>query len=259
MTRRMLSFVLLAVIASAPVVASAQVVVYDPYNYVEAQINHAEQIVQTSKMVQGLEHDLQMIQTLQEQYAVAKQGVEALPEALLARQRSDLAELQSLVSNEHQLMAQSATYDQTFNRLYPGYAPGNDFGQTYMQLQKNTQTAAKPLEAVITATLKAQPHFQRQSAANQATIKNANASKSQIAATIAGANLAEQTVEQLQKLQTLDALRGQMEINYYMEAQADHAQAQKTAQTQNLMNTAMYEWTQDVCPTGATCPGVPHP
>lgn len=259
MKRRMLSFALLAAIASAPIVASAQVVVYDPYNYVEAQISHAEQIVQTSKMVQGLERDLQMIQTLQEQYAVAKQGVAALPQALLSRQRSDLAELQSLVANEHQLMAQSSVYDQTFNHLYPGYTPGNDFGRTYMQLQQNTQTAAKPLEAVITATLQAQPHFQRQSAANQATIKNANASKSQIAATIAGANLAEQTVEQLQKLQTLDALRGQMEINYYMEAQADHAQAVEAAKTRNLMNAAVYQWTQDVCPAGATCPGVPRP
>lgn len=239
-------------------VASAQAIVYDPYAYAQAQINHAEQVVQTSKLVQQVEHDLQMIAQLRQQYATMKQAVTALPSAMLARERNDLAELQTLVNNEHQLMSESQMYDGIFKRINPGYTPQSDFGQVYGQLQQNTQTAAKRYQDVITATMKAQSTFQTQSTNNKKMIDAANASQSPQQAAIAGASLAQQTVEQLQKLQTLDSLRGQMEIQYYMESEADHAQNKHAADTKNTMDWAVNQWAQAICPAGLTCPGIKH-
>jgi DNA repair exonuclease SbcCD ATPase subunit len=222
----------------------------------EQTISHSEQLTQTSKLIQQIQQQLQQIQVLQAQYNIAKGSVQQLNPALLSRQMNLLSELQTLVSTENQLMAQSQTYTKTFQQLYPGYAPSQDFGQIYRQLQANTQSAAQPLQQVITATLQNQQNFQAQATKNIAAVNNANTSQSQIAATVAGATLAEQSVEQLQKLQTLDALRGQMEIHYYMESEAAHAQQQAKADNDNKMQWALYNWGQAVCPAGITCPGL---
>jgi P-type conjugative transfer protein TrbJ len=240
--------------------AAAQLTVFDPANYAQAQIIHAEQINQTLKQIAQIQHELQQIQQMAQQLAYMKQSIQQLPQEVWNRARNDLAELDQLVAKEGDLMGQSAQYDQIFARLYPGYSPQSGLNQTYLQLDKNTQTAAHALQSMVDASISQVQSgtFKTQSSDNKTMIGMANASQSQVSALTAGNTLAAQSLEQLQKLQTLDALRSQVEMNYYLESLAAQKLQTKHLQQDERNAAAMANWLRASCPTGQRCPGVPQ-
>jgi len=260
--RSFTSFLAMTVMISCSVLpARAQLTVFDPANYAQAQIAHAEQVNQTLKMIAQLQRELQQIQQLAQQVAYMKQSLQSLPQDVWNRARNDLSELDQLVAKEGDLMGQASQYDQIFGQIYPGYSPQSGLNSTYLQLDKNTQTAAHALQSAIDASIsKVQAgSFQQQAADNRNMIDAANKAQSQIAAVTAGNNLASQSLEQLQKLQALDTLRSQLELNYYVEALAAQKLQTKHIERQDRLDGAMLKWLgiacpQDLCPRPAASP-----
>jgi P-type conjugative transfer protein TrbJ len=239
--------------------AAAQVAVFDGATYLQAQLIHAEQLTQTLKQIQQIQHELQQIQQMAQQLAYMKQSIQQLPQQVWNRARNDLAELDQLVAKEGNLMQESAQYDQIYGRLYPGYTPQAGLNSTYLQLDKNTQTAAHALQSMVDASM-AQVQsgtFKMQSRDNKTMIGMANASQSQVSALTAGNTLAAQSLEQLQKLQTLDALRSNLEATYYLEATAAQKLQTKHLEQDELNSARINRWLHAACPANQRCPGVP--
>lgn len=249
-----------AMLAQAqPAAAQVPLPVFDGASYTQAQIIHAEQLTQTLKQIAQIQHELQQIQQMAQQLAYMKQSIQQLPQQVWDRARNDLAELDQLVAKEGDLMQQSAQYDQIYGRLYPGYSPQSGLNQTYLQLDKNTQTAAHSLQSLIDALLARvqSGSIKKQAADNKTMIGMANASQSQVSALTAGNTLAAQSLEQLQKLQTLDALRSQVETNYYLEALAAQKLQTKHLEQDDRNSATINRWLRSSCPANQRCPGVP--
>lgn len=257
---RFLAAALALICAAVPLTAQAQVATFDAANYAQQQANHMEQILQTSKLAQQVAHDLDMVRNqmtqirmMNEHLRLAHQQLIEMPASLLARAKHDFAELDQIIAQEHELSQRSEEYDAIFKEVHPDYHPLQDNGARMSRLDHNTQTAAHDAQTMIHATLQQATTggFQKTADENSALISRSGGSV--VAATQVGSRLAVQQIEQLQKLQTLEAMRGQVEINYYMAATARANEQGDRNKIQDREERALYQWAMAACPQGLTC------
>jgi P-type conjugative transfer protein TrbJ len=252
--KRTLSLVVALGLCLAPGIARAQQTVYDPWTYSAQQVNNNQQIQQLMKAAQQVQQNINMLKNQAQQILMMKTQAVPLPASLLAQTQSDFYELQQIYAQMHTIAQSSATFDQGLHSMYPNYSPNMDLGAEFLTLDKNTQTAGQNAQAYMAATLQAaepsQGYYYKQSKSNASLI---NQNQSTVGAIQVSSRMSQQVLEQLQKLQTLEAFRGQLEINYYMTSIATQNQEYQNNQQRNQDDVGIYAWAMQACPIkGAT-------
>ncbi|TAM86543.1 hypothetical protein EPN42_13110 [bacterium] len=164
-----------------------------------------------------IQNQLQQITQLKQQITLAQQNVQGLPTMVWAQAQQSLDALAAIVNQGQSVSVTDAQLGQEFQNLYPSYVAPANFADAYNVWAGNTRASAL-------ATLKAAGVILNGQNADLATTlqdeQHARTATGQLAAAQAGAEIAAQQVEQLQKLLSLEAIQRSSEQSYYMQTTA---------------------------------------
>jgi P-type conjugative transfer protein TrbJ len=122
--------VTVAVFALAAWPASAQMLVYDPSNYVQNLLQAARALQQVNNQIMGLQNQTQMLLN-------QAKNLTGLPYSSLQAIEQSLAQTQQLLNQAQRLAYDVNQIDQTFQRLYPQTYSGSTSSQ---QLTSDAQS-----------------------------------------------------------------------------------------------------------------------
>jgi type IV secretion system protein TrbJ len=129
------AFIIAAVIALAARPADAQMVVYDPSNYVQNALHAARALQQINNQLTALQNQTQMLVN-------QARNLTSLPYSSLQAIEQSLAQTQQLLNNAQRIAYDNNQIDQAFGRLYPqSYSASTSSAQLATDAQSRWQNA----------------------------------------------------------------------------------------------------------------------
>ncbi|MCA8270392.1 P-type conjugative transfer protein TrbJ [Burkholderia vietnamiensis] len=171
-------------------------------------LNNVQLVLQYAQQVQMVENQLRELATL--------------PGQVWGQAQADLNQLTSIVNVGQQISYTMQNVEQSFKQQYPGYQPGQNFTAQFRQWSTNT---LDNIRGALNAFGLQSSQFATERSALNAIQAMANSPMGQTQAIQAGAMIASQTVDQLQKLRQLMMAQAQAQ-NTYMAEQSQTRQAQ---------------------------------
>lgn len=222
MIRRLSTVLALALCVSSPARVNAQVAVFDGANY---YLNQGQYALAQKQWYQDVQNALKFAAQEKHEFDILQQTLRAgcqLPGACSTTQywsslATHLDNVDNLFKTYNILDTRASNLAAVFQKLYPAYVPPANFGSIYKTQRDNTRASAQAVLQTVGMSLNDLNTTQARLQQHAAKI---DSSQSALDVAKAGAAVNTQVVEQLTKLQSLDAVRTQFEVQYYMQQDA---------------------------------------
>lgn len=212
-------------IAFGPVAAPAQVIVFDPTTYAQSVATQANTLATQISAAQQVKNQLDQLVLQQKQLKLLDPTQSGLTPGQWSDAKQNLLALAKIVQQNKNLSFNDENLATVFKQAYPDFKSPVDFSKLTQTWYDNTKGAM--LNALQVAGLATKQFAQDDVLLNQAMTDTDN-SATQAHLTQVGNRVAAMTVQQLQKLQQMEAARQNYETAYYAQ-QAGSAKVSSSA------------------------------